>query len=205
MVVSGRGGNRLPAGHPARVTTPHYERHWSPHDPTERHDINQRNRCRRAAMEALLAGLISHGAHSLYLVLLDRSDKLAGPVWASHKTLGEDLGRSERTVQRYMSELAEAGFVKVQHRYRLEAGQIVYVSSLKSFHIPAAVKARLEAQEDSGAGPTPAGREAARPRPGQAPAGEWRPEPQQHPQHRRGDHQQPGSPPARRPGPLRLV
>ncbi len=100
-------------------------------------------------MEALLAGMISHGAHSLYLVLLDRSDKMAGAVWASHRTLGEDLDRSERTVQRYMSELVEIGFVKVQHRYRLEAGQIVYVSSLKSFHIPAAVKARLEAQEDA--------------------------------------------------------
>lgn len=60
---------------------------------------------------------LTHRARVVYMYLRDRSDG-EGKCWPGVKRIASDLHLSPRTVQRALSDLERAGYVKRAERYR---------------------------------------------------------------------------------------
>ena len=60
---------------------------------------------------------ISDAALRLYAVMAKYADNATGKAWPSRGTLANDIRKSEKTVDRAIKELVEAGALKVSRRY----------------------------------------------------------------------------------------
>jgi hypothetical protein len=63
----------------------------------------------------------THGAKGFLGLIASRSDDTGKPVWGAQVRIGTDLGRSERSVRRYVSEAEQLGYLKV-YRAKPERG-----------------------------------------------------------------------------------
>lgn len=60
---------------------------------------------------------LPHRAKAVYMYLRDRSDA-EGKCWPGVKRISADLDLSSRTVQRALSDLERAGYIKREERHR---------------------------------------------------------------------------------------
>jgi hypothetical protein len=144
-----RGGNRLPAGHPARGRTHRYERcRELPPDP-ERRDKHQRERTRIAANDALARGELDLCEYTALMALLDLTDKTCKVTYHQLETIGSEAGGySRRTVCTWLARLRQRGWVQRAHRFTVgDGGQMVGTSNLWRIDIPAHLRAERYAAE----------------------------------------------------------
>ena len=59
---------------------------------------------------------LPHRARTVYMYLRDRAG--GGSCWPGVKTIARDLRLSPRTVQRALSDLEHAGYIRRENRYR---------------------------------------------------------------------------------------
>ena len=107
-----RGGFR--PGHPA-ATPPKYKRKrdWEL-------DANRRDKAFRDRYIEVLTGeeVPGRGIQMMIRSLFEFSDDTGKIMFPSQATMGELVGRAERTARRYCSELCKLGFLEVVHRGR---------------------------------------------------------------------------------------
>lgn len=155
-----RGGNRLPASHPAYGRAPAYTRNRELSDDPERRDRNQRSRTYHAAAMAQRRGELPAALAAVLGVLLDASDDRLAPGWWSLATIarmvlgedryGDDPRGGQRTAARWMAALADLGWIERQHRFvKMGGGMIRGTSNIWRIQIPAHLREHLHAAEDA--------------------------------------------------------
>ena len=80
--------------------------------------------------KAIYASGLPHRARAVYMYLKDRSDK-KGQCYPAIGTIAKELHLSRRTVERAIEDLARAGFLKKEQRWRENGGRSSLLFTLR--------------------------------------------------------------------------
>lgn len=142
-----------------------YERRIAHRNWTPRPGVNRGKASRETWVDALnhhqARGDIRPIDVAIGVALSGYSNKQLADVWPSHATLGAGVGRSERTVRRSLSRLADVGLLDWCHRFlpvrggRPRATSNLYVFTLSDEYRDIVEKRRRAKHVPRASGPTP--------------------------------------------------